>query len=169
MTGTSLVLHMLICGEDRAVGRGSLSSPHSAVPGLRGGGCSPLSAFPRRDDCLYYYPTPCPLPSCATSVVFQPKQHTSRLLFLSFGKTFLKRGKTQINQTALLDSVLSSGGCTISFLPLQKSLQGPSFPSFLVSALASPITSSALSQAAPSVLSTDWEPCSVLPFPVPSC
>lgn len=94
------------------------------------------------------------------------KQTAVSLIWKNF---FLKRRKTQISQTALLDSVLSPSGRTVSFLPLQKSLQGPSFPSFLVSALASPDTSSALSQASPSVLSTDWEPCSVLPFPVPSC
>lgn len=121
------------------------------------GDALPYLPFPEEmaDPVGHYYPTPCPLLSCATSVVFQPKQHTRRLLFLSFGKTFLKRKKTQTDQTTLLDSVLSSSGCTISLLPLQKSLQGPSFPSFLVSALASPVTSSALSQVARSVLSTD--------------
>lgn len=160
---------MLIRGEDETVGRGSLSSPHSAVPGLRGGGCSPLSAFPRRDDCLYYFPTPCPLPPVPHQWFSNPNNIQADCCFSHLENLFLKRGKTQINQTALLDSVLSSSGRTISSLPLQKSLPGPSFPSFLVSALASPVTSSALSQATPSVLSTDWEPCSVLPFPVPSC
>lgn len=172
VTGLSLVLRMLICGEDGAVGRGSLSSLHSAVPGLRGGGCSTLSAFPRRDDCpcgpLLSYPLSSPLLCHISGFPTQTayKQTVVSLIWKNFFKK--KENPNRPDGLAWQCSFFqqphhfSSAFAEISsrsflpFLPCIRSGQ----PRHLLCT----VTSSTLCPQ-----HWLWEPCSVLPFPVPSC
>lgn len=167
-----LVLFMLICGEDGAVGRGSLSSPHSAVPDLRGGGMlSPICLSQKRWLSLWatttlplvlsspvpnqWFLTPTAYKQTVVSLIwksfFKKKENPNRPDGLAWQCSFFQRPHCFSFAFAEI-----SARSFLPFLPYICSGQ----PSHLLCIVTS------LTLCPQHWL---WEPCSVLPFLVPSC